>query len=173
MPVSDYWNTDDALYDLSFAPPEGTSIQPALSTFLAVPFGVAFNAFEHTTLDRHSAAALADLKEVLGPLVERAVAQAARQFATLVPERQSGAEAVAEVLTNILFFLGLAAMREFSRQFGWIPSQFRVPREVVDASVDPLYVDAIQRNVMSTSFVTIAEQSPAFSAVRDGEKKLE
>jgi tetratricopeptide (TPR) repeat protein len=169
MPVSDYWNADDPLYDLPFAPPGSSNTAAALSTFLAIPFGVAFNGFETLTTDRQSTAALVRLKETLGPLVETAFARAARQFACAVPGRQHGADAVAETVTNMLLFLGLAAMREFSRQFGWIPSQFRVPTKTIDAAIDPSYVTAIQGNVMIASFVNIAEAAPAFSDAQKAE----
>lgn len=163
LPVADYWNTDDHLYDLPFAPPDGTDIQAALSTYLAVPFGLAFHAFETATGDRQSAQVLRDLGNILRPLVERAIAQAARRLAALVPERESGAEAVADAVANVLCFLGLVAMREFSRQFGWIPSQFRVPGEAVAASLSASEVNGIQANVMSNSFLASAEESPSLS----------
>ena len=118
MPVAGYWNTSDPLYDLGFALPDGTNVQAALATYLAVPFGLAFDAFENTTTDRNGVEALRHLANVLRPLVERAIVQSAHQLAVLIPARDSGAEAVADLLTNVLLFLGLLAMRELVAPLG-------------------------------------------------------
>lgn len=162
MPVAGYWNTSDPLYDLGFPPPDGTEVQAALATFLAVPFGLAFDAFENTTTDRNSVEALRNLADVLRPLVERAIVQSARQLAVLIPPRDSGAEAVADSLTNVLLFLGLLAMREFSRQFGWIPSQFRVSGELVAATLTGSEVNRVRAKVVTDSLIAIGKESRLF-----------
>jgi len=166
MPLSNYWNRADSLYDLPFEPPEADKLEPVLSAFLAVPFGMAFDAFERSVGSGDSAAALGHLKGVLGPLVERAFVNAARYLATDAPDQEHDVDVFADKITKMIMFLGLAAMREFSRQFGWIPSQFRVPTDVVHDAIDGLVVHELQGAVSSASFVAIAERSTLFSGAK-------
>lgn len=105
MPVSDYWNTADPLYDLPFAPPETSKLEPTLSAFLAVPFGVAFDAFEQSAGNVRGMATLGHLKEVLGPLVERAFANAARYLAIDAPDQEHDVDAFADSITKMIMFL--------------------------------------------------------------------
>jgi tetratricopeptide (TPR) repeat protein len=162
-PVADYWRRDDPLYDLPFAPLGGEEAQVALSTYLAVPFGVGYGALENVGGDRHTPSVLRNHAETLRSLVARAITQTARRFAPLIPPRKSGPTAVTGAVANILLFLGRIALRDFARQRGWIWSQFRISSKVVDATLQGFDESRIQADVASDTVMALDEESQFLS----------
>lgn len=158
-PVSDYWKREDPLYDLPFAPPVSDYIQGALTTFLAIPFGLGLKHLEKTSVARESKETLMSFFEVLRPRIEHALIEAARELASLIPPRGQGAEAVANKVTEIIMFLGLIALREFGRQRGWIVSQFRVSSEALNYALDCYDEARIEANVVSNSLLRLNEEA--------------
>lgn len=158
-PVSDYWKREDPLYDLPFAPPVSDHIEGALTTFLAIPFGLGLKHVEKASVARESKENLRGFFEVLRPRIEHAVIEAARELASLVPPRDQGAEAVADRVTEIIMFLGLIALREFGRQRGWIVGQFRVSSEALNYALDGYDEARIEANVVSKSILRLNEEA--------------
>jgi tetratricopeptide (TPR) repeat protein len=103
-PISDYWKREDPLYDLPFVPPDSDRIKGALTTFLAIPFGLGSKHLEKTSVARESKETLMNFFEVLRPRIEHALSEAARELATLIPPRDHGAEAVANKVAEISCF---------------------------------------------------------------------
>jgi hypothetical protein len=158
-PVSDYWTRDDPLYDLPFAPPVSDHIKGALTTFLAIPFGLGLKHLEKTSSPRESTESLRSFFEVLRSGLEHALSEAARKLASLIPTRELGAEAVADKVTEIIMFLGLIALREFGRQCGWIVGQFRVSSEALNDALDGYDEAQIEANVMCNSLLRLNEEA--------------
>jgi len=158
-PVSDYWKREDPLYDLPFAPPVSDHIMGALTTFLAIPFGLGLKHLEKAPVPRESKESLMSFFDVLRPRIEYALIEAARELASLIPSRDLGAEAVADKVTEIIMFLGLIALREFGRQRGWIVSQFRVSSEALDDALASYDEAQIETNVMCNSLVRLNEDA--------------
>ncbi|MGH8058948.1 MAG: hypothetical protein ACREOH_17210, partial [Candidatus Entotheonellia bacterium] len=158
-PVSDYWKREDPLYDLPFAPPVSDHIKGALTTFLAIPFGLGLEQLEKASVARESKETLWSFFEVLRSRIEHALIEAARELASLIPPRNQGAEAVANRVTEIIMFLGLIALREFGRQRGWIVGQFRVSSEALDDALASYDEAQIETNVMCNSLVKLNEDA--------------
>lgn len=149
-PVSDYWNPNDPLYDLPFTPLRSGEIEAALSTYLAIPFGMATKALEDSS-DRNNKNTIDEFFELLRSYVELAVADSARELADLVESSKENPEALASELTNVIMFLGLVALREFGRQRGWIAGQFRVPSETMNHAMDDYDESKIELNVTANT----------------------
>ena len=155
-PVSDYWNPNDPLYDLPFAPPVPCLSQEALTTFLAVPFGLGLYQLEEDR-KRDSKKSLTLLFDTLRKGIEDAVSEAGRTLAGLVPSKDCGSEATAAKLADLMIFLGLISLREFGRQRGWIAAQFRIKSASMEGAMDSYNESQIEKNVMSKAFTTINE----------------
>jgi hypothetical protein len=158
-PVSDYWKREDPLYDLPFTPPISDHIKGALTTFLAIPFGLGLKHLDKTSVALESKETLMNFFEVLRPRIEHALSEAARELASLIPPRDHGAEAVANKVTQIIMFLGLTALREFGRQHGWIVSQFRVSSEALNYALDCYDEAQIEANVVCNSLLSLDEEA--------------
>lgn len=161
--VSDYWQRDDPLYDLPFAPPVSDALPGALTTFLTIPFGLGWKHLAHTSGARASQETLLSFCEVIRPRIEHALIEAAPTLVSLLPPSALGAEAVAHKMTEILRFLGLIALREFGRQRGWIVSQCRIAPEVWEDALAGYDEERIEANVMRQAFcrLTAAGQDRA------------
>ncbi len=157
-PIIAYWDREDPLYDLAFAPPISGQAEGALTSFFAVPFGLGEKHINETSGTHQKDKALTAFFETIRPPVEHAVTEAAREFAALVPPREQGAEAVAKAITEIIMFLGLVAIREFALQRGWIASQFLVSSEAINHAMSNYDEAQIQANVVSNSLVKLNEE---------------
>jgi tetratricopeptide (TPR) repeat protein len=158
-PIADYWNSGDPLYGLPFAPPVSGHIEGALTTSLSVPFGLGVKYLNENPVAREGKETLIGFFETLRPRIERALIEAAREFARLIPPREQGPEAVANKVTEIIMFLGLVALREFGRQRGWIVSQFLVPSGTLNGALDCYDETLIETNVVSNSVLTLNEEA--------------
>jgi hypothetical protein len=156
-PASDYWNPDDPLYDLPFAPPESLETQAALTTFLSVPFGLAVERLAKSS-DRDSKRLLIAFFDTLRTGIELAICESARTLASLVPPSESGADKIAATVTDLMLFLGLASLREFGRQRGWIAAQFQISSESLDGAMERYDESTIEKNVMAGAFRTLDEE---------------
>ena len=146
-PVSDYWNCEDPLYDLPFAPLSSDELQTALVGYLAIPFGLGIEAYDKAALERESGGHLTQLFECIRPGIEQALTESARHLGRLIPPRSVGHKAVAEKLTEVIMFLGLVALREFGRQRGWIAAQFHIPSDALKRTMGGYDENMIQKNV--------------------------
>ena len=152
FPVSDYWNPDDPLYDLPFPPPRAGNIEAALTTYLAIPFGLGMKVLEELS-DRSSKNNIKQFFELLQPYVERAVVESAREFSSLIPSSKEEPEDLASKLTNVIMFVGLVALREFGRQRGWIAAQFGVSSKAMNCALGDYDENKIQANVINSLLV--------------------
>ncbi|MFO7675020.1 MAG: tetratricopeptide repeat protein [bacterium] len=157
-PVSDYWMRTDPLYDLPFAPPVTDDIQGALTAFLAVPFGLGLKYFDGSATPGASRETVVSFFDFLRPHVEQAVTEAARELSELIPRKEQCVNAFAGKLTDIILFLGLAALREFGRQRGWIAGRLQIPTEVVNSAIGCYNEEQIHKNVLSGSLTRINKQ---------------
>jgi len=154
--VSRYWDQDDPLYDLSFSPPQLPNAEDSLFVGFSVPFGLGFEFLEKTvSAERSSSRALQQFFDTLRQAVERSLVKFAQSFAHLVPSRKAGVEAVADRASEILFFLGLIALREFGAQRGWIMSQFRMPKSAMDGAMAGYDESEIEANVVSKGLISL------------------
>jgi tetratricopeptide (TPR) repeat protein len=156
--VTDYWQCDDPLYDLSDAPPITDLIQGALTAFLSIPFGLGFKYLEDASPTRENEETLRNFFDVTRPLVEHAITEAARELSSLIPPLEAGHQEVADKITKIIMFLGLVALREFPRQIGWIASQFAISSEALDCAMERYDKAQIERNVMINSIGSLNEE---------------
>jgi tetratricopeptide (TPR) repeat protein len=155
-PISDYWNSNDPLYDLPFAPPIPCLSQEALTTFLAVPFGLGLHHFEEHR-ERNSKKDVTLLFDTLREGIEDAVSEAGRTFAVLVPPIDHGSDAIAAKLTDLIMFLGLLSLREFGRQRGWIAAQFRMSPAAMESAMNSYNESQIEKNVMGKALTKLNE----------------
>jgi len=147
-PVSDYWNPDDPLYGLPFAPPESEQTMAALTAFLSVPFGLAVEQMEKSC-DRENKEVLIAWFDSLREHIELAVSESARTLASLVSPTKSDVESIATKVTELMMFLCLVSLREFSRQRGWITAQFQISSESRDRAMDDYDESKIEKSVMA------------------------
>ncbi|MCX6842534.1 MAG: tetratricopeptide repeat protein [candidate division WOR-3 bacterium] len=154
-PVSDYWMRTDPLYDLPFPPPVTDGIQGALTTFLAVPFGLGVEDLETVDPPRTARGTLIGFFDALRPLLVRAISEGGRELATLVPKKELGVDAAVGKTTDMIMFLGLVALREFGRQRGWIAGRFQIPGGAVNDAMNGYDEAKIHGEVLAASFARI------------------
>ena len=154
-PVATYWNPADPLYDLPFVPPTAENAEAAFSTFFAIPFGLGVAYLETTSGDLADRNVLMVFFDVLRGEVERAAIEGAGELSSLVPSKEEGAEVVAETMAEIIMFVGLIGLREFSRQRGWIATQFGVSLESLNSTVDHYDETHIMKDIASGSFLRL------------------
>jgi tetratricopeptide (TPR) repeat protein len=147
-PVSVYWNPDDPLYDLPFAPPESPETQVALTTFLSVPFGLAVQQLEESP-HRETKSALIAFFDTLREGIALALSESARTLASLIPPPESGGENIARKVADLMLFLGLISLREFGRQRGWIASQFQISSACLDRAMEGYDESKIEKDVIA------------------------
>ncbi len=157
-PVADYWNPADPLYDLPFVLPMVENGEAAFLTFFAIPFGLGVRYFETTSGDLADRDVVIAFFDVLRCEVERAAIDGAGELSSLVPSREEGAEAVAKVMTDIIMFVGLVGLREFSRQRGWVATQFGVSLEILNSTLDHYDETKIMKDIVSGSFLRLNEK---------------
>jgi hypothetical protein len=156
-PVSDYWNPDDPLYDLPFAPPESVATRAALTTFLCVPFGLAVGQLEKSP-SREAKGALTAFFDTLREGIEIAVSNSARSLTSLLPPEERGVESIASKVTDLMLFLGLISLREFGRQRGWIAAQFQVSSRHLDRAMEDYDESKIEKNLMAGVFSALDDE---------------
>jgi tetratricopeptide (TPR) repeat protein len=125
QPISGYWDLSDPLFDLPCDPPPATLIDPALRTYLAVPFGMGMKTL-NSAKDRNDPAMLVDFFDNVRDGIRIATSQAARFLARVLPAKENGAKALTAKITEIMMFVGLVALREFGKQRGYIMGYFNV-----------------------------------------------
>jgi tetratricopeptide (TPR) repeat protein len=158
-PVSDYWMRTDPLYDLPFPPPVTDGIQDALTTFLAVPFGLGVEYIETAHPPRAARATLIGFFDALRPLLVRAISEGGRELATLVPKKELGVDDAVGKTTDMIMFLGLVALREFGRQRGWIAGRFQVPNGAINDAINVYDEAKIHGEVLAASFARINKET--------------
>lgn len=146
--LSVYWNPDDPLYDLPFAPPESPETQVALTTFLSLPFGLAVQQLEESP-SRESKSALIAVFDTLRQGIALVLNESARTLAPLIPPQESGRKAIAAKVADLVLFLGLISLREFGRQRGWIASQFQISSTCLDRAMEGYDESKIEKDVIT------------------------
>jgi len=156
-PISDYWNPDDPLYDLPFAPPVSPSTQAALTAFASVPFGLAVQQLQQSR-HRESKRALTAFFDTVREGIESAVSESARTLASLLPPPEKESEELASKVADLILFLGLISLREFGRQRGWIAAQFQIPSASLDRAMDRYDELKIEKNVLAGAFGALGDE---------------
>lgn len=150
--LEDYWNVDDPLYDLPFKPPfQSPEFTSALTVFLSIPFGLGLNSLECTEGEKCRKEALLPMYNSVRSNVVRAISGAASCLRKSVVENQSDPDSFASFMSEVLLFIGLLSLREFSRQRGWIASQFYVTAEKINNEMDTYDETQIEKDVISST----------------------
>jgi hypothetical protein len=148
----------DPVYDLPFAPPVSDHIEGAMTTFLAVPFGLGLEFLERGPAPRARKETLIRFFDALRPHVEHALIESGRELAALVPPKELGVDATVSRLTEVIMFLALVALREFARQRGWIAAQFRITTETMNEAISCYDEQLVHSNVLTGSLARINKE---------------
>lgn len=155
-PISDYWDREDPLYDLPFAPPRSKLFQAVLTTFCAIPFGLGSRYINSQPISRRGRTVVSMFDAVRLSL-ERAIVESARELAAVVPAK-NWAKDLPTAFAKVLMFVGLVSLREFSRQRGWIATHFRVPNPTLMSAMDKYDEAQIANNVLAKALLRIAKE---------------
>ena len=158
FPISNYWEPS-IIHDASLIPPISKHINGTLTNFLAIPFGLGMDHLEKISGHRDNIEVLVDFFEALRSHVESSVVISGRQLACLIPPKEHGPKAVADVVSQIITFLGGVALHEFALQRGWILSQFAISPQVLNCDLDTFDEMEIYRNVICNSLLILNEET--------------
>jgi tetratricopeptide (TPR) repeat protein len=157
QPVSEYWDTSESLYDLSFDPPPADLVDAALRTYFAVPFGRGWrflNAAEH----RNDPATLVAFFDIVRDGIRIATSQAARSLAQVVPGKENGVEGMAGKTTELMMFMALLALREFGKQRGYIMGYFEVPAVASEEAMHSYDEARLHNDLLIDTFTVLNEE---------------
>lgn len=157
QPVSEYWDTNDPLFDLPFTPPPAELVDRALRTYLAVPFGNGMR-FLNSGKDRNDPVVLSELFDLVRDGVRIAVSQAARPLAQTVPGKEDGINALAGKTTEIMMLMALVALREFGKQRGYIMGYFEVSAASSEKALGAYDEVRLHNDVMIDTFTVLNEE---------------
>lgn len=157
FPLSDYWNTNDSLYDLAFNPPKTDQIKATLNTYLLISFGLSYDFLEMSN-DRYKITTLINFFDSLKEHLEHSISESSVQLINYILSGKENHKKIQEKKTECLWFLGLIALREFGRQRGWIISQFKISQNIMNSALKGYNEELIEENVINKSLLRLNKE---------------
>lgn len=134
-PVAAYWDVSDPMFGIDQAPARNPEFEDAMFVLAAIPFGLGYAELEAVPVEARDGDLLASFFNTIRSGLQTCIPKAACKLVTDTPEG-ADVHTIAQRLSELLVFLPLVALREFSRQRGWICSMFEVSHEELMAVMD-------------------------------------
>lgn len=157
QPVSEYWDVGEPPCELPFAPPIDDIVEAAFKTYFLVPFASGWKHLK-TVKDPNQPEALGTLFDLVRDELRIATSQAVRSLARIVPGKETGTEALAVKMTEIMVFAAHTSLREFGKQRGYIMGCFAVSPDACEIALESYDEVRLHTDVLTDTLKVLNEE---------------